>query len=139
MQHASITDDPSSEEACFNCLFIPGDTMSGCRIQYSSSETSFCGNLTIGITKHCQILYTGIDNDSTDDDTAPVELITSEYVIKAYDIDYNDVAAVESVANITVTNTTSPTNTSNDPSTTKPSSAIIINTTTDDTIDIPSE
>ena len=83
--------------------------MSGCHIQYSSSETNFSGKLTIGKTKHCQILYTGIDNDNTADDTVTVpELITSEYVVRAYDIDYNDVAAVESVANITGTNTTSP-------------------------------
>ena len=92
--------------------------MPGCHIQYSSSETNFSGNVTIGITIYCQILYTGIDNDNNDDDTVP-ELITSEYVIiRAYDIDYNDVAAVESVANIIVTNTTSPSpsNTSNSPS-----------------------
>ena len=83
--------------------------MSGCHIQYSSSETNFSGNVTIGNTKHCQILYTGVDNDkyndNTDDNTVP-ELITSEYVIKAYDMNHTDVAAVESVANITVTNTT---------------------------------
>ena len=93
--------------------------MSKCSIQYSSSETNFSGKLTIGNTKHCQILYTGVDNDkyndNTDDNTVP-ELITSEYGIKAYDIDYSDVAAVVSVANITVINTTSPSNTSNSPS-----------------------
>ncbi len=90
--------------------------MSGCRIEYSNSETNFSGNMTIGNTKHCQILYTGIDNNNTDDDTVP-ELITSEYVIRAYDIGYSGVAAVESVANITVTNTTSPSNiTSTEPS-----------------------
>ena len=80
--------------------------MLGCRIDYSSSETNMRGNLTIGNTKHCQILYTVVDNDeyndNTDDDIVP-ELITSEYVIGAYDIDSNAVAAVESVANITVT------------------------------------
>ena len=90
--------------------------MSKCSIQYSSSETNFSGKLTIGNTKHCQILYTDVDNDNTDDNTVP-KLITSEYVIKVYDIDYNDVAAVVSVANITVTNTTSPSNISNSPST----------------------
>ena len=89
-------------------MFIPGDTISGCRIEYSSSETNMRGNLTIENTKHCQILYTGIDNDNTDDNDIVPELITSEYVIKAYDMNHNDVAAVESVANITVTNTTSP-------------------------------
>ena len=109
--------------------------MLGCRIEYSSSEINMRGNLTIGNTKHCQILYTGVDNDNTDDNTAPVELITSEYIIKAYDIDCSDVAAVESVANITVTNTTSPSSISNSSSTEQP---IIItnNTTTDNTTDI---
>ena len=112
---------------CFECIFIPGDTISGCHIQYSSSETNFIGKLTIGNNKHCQILYTGVDNDeyndNTDDDTV-TELITSEYDIRAYDIDYSDVAAVETVANITVTNTTSPSPsyTSNSPSTTVPTS-----------------
>ena len=120
---------------CFECIFIPEDTISGCHIQYSSSETNFEGNVTIGNNKHCQILYTGVDNDeyidNTDDDTVP-ELITSEYVFKAYDI---DVAAVESVANITVTNTTSPSpNYTNSPSTTEPTT-----TTTSSTTDIPSE
>ena len=107
VQDVVITDNSSSGEVCFECKFIPGNTLSGCRIQYSSSETNFSGNVTIENTKHCQILYTGVYNDNTDDDTVP-ELITSEYVIKAYDIDYTDMAAVESVANITVTNTTSP-------------------------------
>ncbi len=102
--------------------------MPGCRIEYSSSETNFSGNLTIGITKHCQILYTDIDKYNTDDDTVP-ELITNEYVIRAYDIDYSDVAAVELVANITVTNTTSP---SNSPSTEPPTGD---NITTDNTTD----
>ena len=106
--------------------------MSECTIQYSSSETNFSGNLTIGNTKHCQILYTGVYNDNTDDnDTVPV-LITSEYVIRAYDIDYSDVAAVESVANITVTNTTSP---SYSPST-EQSTITTSNTTIDITTDI---
>ena len=131
VQDVVITDNPSSRVVCFECKFIPGNTTSGCRIQYSSSETNFSGNVTIGNTKHCQILYTG---SNTDDDTVP-ELITSEYVIKAYDIDYNDVAAVESVANITVTNTTlpSPSYTSNSPSTTVPTS------TTTSTGNSPSE
>ena len=109
--------------------------MSGCHIQYSSSETNFSGKLTIGNTKRCQILYSDIDKNNND----VTELITSEYVIRAYDIDYNDVAAVECVANTTVTNTTSP---SNSPSTEQP-----INTTTNATIidktdnstEIPSE
>ena len=43
--------------------------MSGCHIQYSSSEINFSGNLTIENTKHCQILFTGVDNDNTDDIT----------------------------------------------------------------------
>ena len=103
-------------------------------VQYSSSETNFSGNLTIGNTKHCQILYTGVYNDNTDDDTVP-EMITSEYVIRAYDIDYSDVAAIESVANITVTNTTSPSPISNSPSTEQPT-ITSSNTTTDNTTDI---
>ena len=122
---------------CFECIFIPGYTISGCRIQYSSSETNFEGNVTIGNTKHCQILYTGVDNDeyndNTDDDTVP-ELITSEYVIKAYDIDYSDVAAVESVANITVANNTSPIDS---PSTEHPTNTSI--DTANNSTDIPSE
>ena len=109
--------------------------MPGCHIQYSSSETNFSGKLTIGLTKHCQILYTGIDNDNNDDDTIP-KLITNEYIIKASDINYSDVTAVESVANITVTNTTSsPSNTSNDPST-EPSTIATSNITTSSTTDI---
>ena len=136
VQNVVITDNSSSGVVCFECIFIPGTTMSECSIQYSSSETNFSGKLTIGNTKHCQILFTGIDNDNTDDDTVP-ELITSEYVIKAYDIDYSDVAAVESVANTTVTNTTSPNNTINSPSSAEPTS--VINTTTDDTTDTLSE
>ncbi len=127
---------------CFECKFIPGDTMSGCRIEYSSSETNFSGNMTIGNTKHCQILYTDVDNDddidNTDDDTVP-ELITSEYVIGAYDIDYSGEAAVESVANITVTNTTSPSSTSSNASdspSTEPSSTT---TTSSNTTDATSE
>ena len=116
---------------CFECKFIPGDTISGCHIQYSSSETSMRENLTIGNTKHCQILNTGIDNDNTDDNHIVPELITSEYIIRAYDIDYNDVAAVESVANITVTNTTSPSPsyTSNSRSTEQPTITTSNNTT----------
>ena len=118
---------------CFECIFIPEDTISGCHIQYSSSETNFSGKLTIGKTKHCQILYTGVDNDkyndNTGDDTVP-ELTTCEYVIRAYDIDYSDVAAVESVANITVTNTTRLPRTGDPPTS---------NITTTNTTDIPSE
>ena len=105
-------------------------------VQYSSSETNFSGNLTIGNTKHCQILYTGVYNDNTDDDTVP-EMITSEYVIRAYDIDYSDVAAIESVANITVTNTTSPSPSStSDSPFTEQSTITTSNTTTDNTTDI---
>ena len=133
VQNVVITDNPSTGEVCFECVFIPGTTMSGCHIQYSSSETNFSGKLTIGNTKRCQILYSDIDKNNND---VP-ELITSEYVIKAYDIDYNDVAAVESVANTTVTNTTSPNNTINSPSSAEPTS--VINATTDDTTDTLSE
>ena len=136
VQNVVITDNSSSGEVCFECKFIPGNTWSGCHIQYSS-RTNFSGNVTIGNTKHCQILYTGIDNDNTDDDTVP-ELTTSEYAIKAYDIDYSDVAAVESVENITVTNTTSPRTPIGDLPT-EASNVTSINTTTNDTTDTPSE
>ena len=134
VQNVVITDNSSSGEVCFECLFIPGDTISGCRIEYTSRETNFSGNFTIANTEHCRELYAGIDNDNTDDDTITTELITSEYVIRAYDIDYTDVAAVESVANITVTNTTRLPATGDPP--TKASNATTNNTTTTDT---PSE
>ena len=138
VQNVVITDNSSSGVVCFECVFIPGTTMSECSIQYSSNETNFSGKLTIGLTKHCQILLTGIDNDNTDDNTVP-ELTTSEYVIKAYGIDYSDVAAVESVANITIINTTSPSNTSNGPSIEQPTINATIIDATDNSTEILSE
>ena len=126
---------------CFECVFIPETNISDCFIQYSSSETNFSGKLIIRNNATCQHrLFIGMedndeDTDNTDDDTVP-ELITNEYVIRAYDIDYSDVAAVESEANITVTNTTSLSNTSNSTST-EPSTGD--NTITNNAPDITSE
>ncbi len=115
--------------------------MSECSIQYSSSETNFSGKLIIGNNTACphRLFIDMEDNDedidNTDDDTV-LELITSEYIIRAFDMDHTDVAAVESVANITVTNTTSPSDTSDSPSTEESNATSNINTT--NTTDLPS-